>query len=36
MAGRIKAEVVEVRGSHSVYVSKPVEVAAIIERAANS
>jgi pimeloyl-ACP methyl ester carboxylesterase len=36
MAGRAKAEVMEVPGSHSVYVSKPAEVAEIIERAANS
>jgi pimeloyl-ACP methyl ester carboxylesterase len=36
MAGRAQAQVVEVPGSHSVYVSKPAEVAAIIEQAANS
>src|SRR5258705_1122030 len=36
MAGRVKAEVMEVPGSHSVYVSKPAEVVEIIERAANS
>jgi pimeloyl-ACP methyl ester carboxylesterase len=36
MAGRINAEVMEVPGSHSVYVSKPAEVAEIIERAATS
>lgn len=35
MAGRAKAQVTEVAGSHAVYVSKPVEVAEIIERAAN-
>ncbi len=36
MAGRAKAHVMEVPGSHSVYVSKPAEVAEIIEKAANS
>ena len=36
MAGRVKATVVEVPGSHSVYVSKPAEVAEIIEKAATS
>src|SRR5260221_10404760 len=36
MAGRIKAEVMEVPGSHSVYVSKPAEVARLIEKAATS
>ena len=36
MAGRVKAEVMEVPGSHSVYVSKPMEVAALIQKAANS
>ena len=36
MAGRIKAEVMEVPGSHSVYVSKPAEVAEMIEKAATS
>jgi pimeloyl-ACP methyl ester carboxylesterase len=36
MAGRVKAEVMEVPGSHSVYVSKPAEVAEIIEKAATS
>ena len=36
MAGRAKAQVAEVAGSHAVYVSKPVEVAEIIERAAKS
>ena len=36
MAGRAKAQVVEVPGSHSVYVSKPAEVAEIIEKAATS
>jgi pimeloyl-ACP methyl ester carboxylesterase len=36
MAGRIKAKVIEVPGSHSVYVSKPAEVAEIIEKAAAS
>jgi pimeloyl-ACP methyl ester carboxylesterase len=36
MAGRAKAKVVEVPGSHSVYVSRPAEVAELIERAANS
>ncbi len=36
MAGRVKAEIVEVPGSHSVYVSKPAAVAEIIEKAATS
>jgi hypothetical protein len=36
MAGRVKAEVTEVPGSHSVYVSKPAAVAEIIEKAATS
>jgi len=36
MAGRVKAEVMEVPGSHSVYVSKPAKVAEIIEKAATS
>ena len=34
MAGRVKAEVMEVPGSHSVYVSKPAAVAEIVQRAA--
>src|SRR6267143_6359545 len=33
MAERVKARVTEVPGSHSVYVSKPAEVAEIIEKA---
>jgi pimeloyl-ACP methyl ester carboxylesterase len=36
MAERIKAQVTEVAGSHSVYVSKLREVAEIIEKAATS
>jgi pimeloyl-ACP methyl ester carboxylesterase len=36
MAGRAKAQVTEVPGSHSIYVSKAAEVAALIERAANA
>lgn len=36
MAGRAKAQVVEVPGSHAVHVSKPAEVAQIIEKAADS
>src|SRR5438309_11306223 len=36
MAERIKARVTEVAGSHAVYVSKPREVAEIIEKAAAS
>jgi pimeloyl-ACP methyl ester carboxylesterase len=36
MAGRAKAQVTEVPGSHAVYVSKPAEVAEIIEKAATS
>jgi hypothetical protein len=35
MAGRAKAQVMEVPGSHAVYVSKPAAVAEIIEKAAN-
>ncbi len=36
MAGRVKAKITEVPGSHSVYVSRPAEVAEIIEKAANA
>jgi pimeloyl-ACP methyl ester carboxylesterase len=36
MAERMKAQVTEVAGSHAVYVSKPCEVAEIIEKAAAS
>ena len=36
MAGRAQAQVTEVPGSHSVYVSRPADVAAIIECAANA
>jgi pimeloyl-ACP methyl ester carboxylesterase len=36
MAGRAKAEVVEVPGSHAIYVSKPAEVAEIIRQAADA
>jgi hypothetical protein len=36
MAERVKARVSEVAGSNSVYVSKPREVAEIIEKAAAS
>jgi len=36
MAGRVKARVTEVPGSHAIYVSKPAEVAAIIQQAADS
>jgi pimeloyl-ACP methyl ester carboxylesterase len=36
MAGRAKAQVVEVPGSHAVYISNPAKVAEIIERAAGS
>jgi hypothetical protein len=36
MAERAKARVTEVVGSHAVYVSKPREVAEIIEKAAAS
>jgi pimeloyl-ACP methyl ester carboxylesterase len=36
MAGRVKAQVTEVPGSHAVYVSKPEEVAAIIRQAADA
>ena len=33
MAGRAKAQVTEVAGSHAVYVSKPAEIAELIQRA---
>jgi pimeloyl-ACP methyl ester carboxylesterase len=36
MAGRAQAQVTEVPGSHAIYVSKPAEVAEIIQQAANS
>jgi pimeloyl-ACP methyl ester carboxylesterase len=36
MAGRAKAQVTEVPGSHAIYVSQPAAVAEIIEKAANS
>jgi pimeloyl-ACP methyl ester carboxylesterase len=36
MAARANAQVMEVPGSHAVYVSKPMEVAKLIEKAANS
>ena len=36
MAGRAKAQVTEVPGSHAIYVSKPAEVSEIIQRAAES
>ena len=36
MAGRAGAQVIEVPGSHAIYVSKPAEVAEIIEKAADS
>jgi pimeloyl-ACP methyl ester carboxylesterase len=36
MAGRAKAQVTEVPGSHAIYVSKPAEVAEIIQRAAGT
>jgi len=36
MAGRAKAKVTEVPGSHAIYVSKPLEVAEIIRQAAES
>ena len=34
MSKRASSTVVEVKGSHAVYVSKPKEVAALIEKAA--
>ena len=34
MAGRAKAQVMEAPGSHAIYVSKPVEIAELIQRAA--
>jgi hypothetical protein len=34
MAGRANASVVEVKGSHAIYVSKPDEVVAAIKQAA--
>jgi len=36
MAGRAKAQVTEVPGSHAVYVSKPLEIAELIQRAADT
>ena len=36
MAGRAKAQVTEVSGSHAIYVSKPKEIADLIERAADA
>jgi pimeloyl-ACP methyl ester carboxylesterase len=36
MAGRAKARVTEVPGSHAIYVSKPAEVAGVIRQAADS
>jgi len=36
MAGRAKAQVTEVPGSHAIYVSKPAEVAEVIQEAADS
>ena len=36
MAGRAKAQVTEVAGSHAIYVSKPVEVANLIQQAADA
>jgi len=36
MAGRAQAQVTEVPGSHAIYVSKPVEVAELIQQAAAS
>src|SRR5579859_7926169 len=36
MAGRAKAQVTEVPGSHAIYVSKPAEVAGFIQKAANA
>jgi pimeloyl-ACP methyl ester carboxylesterase len=36
MAGRAKAQVTEVPGSHAVYVSKPAEIAELIQRAADA
>lgn len=36
MAGRAKAQVTEVPGSHAIYVSKPAEIAELIQRAADA
>ena len=36
MAGRAKARITEAPGSHSIYVSKPAEVAKVIQQAADS
>lgn len=36
MAGRAKAQVTELPGSHAIYVSKPAEVAEVIRRAADA
>src|SRR5208282_6343168 len=36
MAGRAKAQVTEVAGSHAIYVSKPAEIAKLIQQAADA
>ena len=36
MAGRAKAQVMEASGSHAIYVSKPAEIAELIQRAADA
>jgi len=36
MAGRAKAQVTEVAGSHAIYVSKPAEIARLIQQAADA
>ena len=36
MAGRAKAQVTEVPGSHAIYVSKPAEIAKLIQQAADA
>lgn len=36
MAGRAKAQVLEVPGSHAIYVSKPAEIARLIQQAADA
>jgi hypothetical protein len=36
MAGRAKAQVTEVSGSHAIYVSKPAEIVKLIQQAADA
>jgi pimeloyl-ACP methyl ester carboxylesterase len=36
MAGRAKSQIIELRGSHAIFLSHPKEIAALIERAAKA